>query len=80
MAPRDENPTAGEMISEILDLTTGFGIMVLPLIILAIPALVLLMPLAVLAVPFAILVAPILLIRALRRHDWKINTPGRFEP
>ena len=68
MSPRDETPTAGEMLEEILDLLTGLGILLLPLLLLAIPGLILLLPLALLAIPFVILAAPILLIRALRRR------------
>lgn len=68
MSPRDDAPSAGEMLSEVLDLTTGLGLMVLPLIIFAIPALVLLLPLAVLAVPFALLAVPIVLVRAVTRR------------
>jgi hypothetical protein len=75
MRTRDETPTVGEMLSELLDLVTGFGVIVLPMIILAVPALILLLPLAVLAlplvvlaIPLAILAAPVLAIRSLRRH------------
>ncbi len=68
MSSRDETPTTGEMVAEILDLLTGLGILLLPLSILAIPGLVLLLPLAVLAIPFAILAAPFLLIRVVRSH------------
>lgn len=69
---RDDKPTGGEMLGELLDLITGFGVLVLPLIILAIPCLVLLLPLALLAIPAALLAVivapPYLLVRALRRH------------
>jgi hypothetical protein len=68
MSSRDETPTAGEMLEEILDLLTGLGILLLPISILAIPGLVLLLPLALLAIPFAILAAPFLLIRLVRRR------------
>ena len=68
MPPRDENPTVGEMLSELLDLLTGLGVMLLPVIILAVPCLILLLPLALLAIPPALLAAPYLLYRALRRR------------
>ena len=68
MASHDETPTTGEMFAEVLDLITGLGILLLPLIILAIPCLILLLPLAVPAIPFAILAAPYLAIRSLRRR------------
>lgn len=68
MPPRDENPTVGEMLSELLDLLTGLGVMLLPVMILAVPCLILLLPLALLAIPPALLAVPVLLIRALRRR------------
>ncbi len=68
MSSRDDSPTSGDMFSEVLDLVTGFGILVLPLIIFAIPGLVLLLPLAVLAIPVAIPVALFLLIHSIRRR------------
>jgi hypothetical protein len=75
MRTREETPTAGEMLAELLDLVAGFGVIVLPMIILAVPALILLLPLAVLALPLlvlalpvAMLAVPVLAIRSLRRH------------
>jgi hypothetical protein len=68
MSQRDETPTAGEMLEEILDLIAGLGVMLLPASLLAIPALVLLLPLALPAIPLVLLAAPFLLIRALRRR------------
>jgi hypothetical protein len=69
---RDDKPTSGEMLEEVLDLITGLGVLLLPLLLLAIPGMVLLLPLAVLAIPFlllaAILTPPYLLVRALRRR------------
>ena len=76
MSPRDDTPTAGEMLEEILDLLTGLGILLLPVLLLAIPGLILLLPLALLAIPFAILAAPILLIRALRRRRPSVPRPA----
>jgi hypothetical protein len=77
MSQRDKTPTAGEMSAEILDLVTGLGILVLPMIILAIPALVLLLPLALLAIPFALLAAPYLAIRSVRR---RLSVPRTAAP
>jgi hypothetical protein len=68
MSPRDETPTVGEMLSELLDLLTGLGVMLMPLIILAVPCLGLLLPLALLAIPPALLALPYLLYRAIRRR------------
>jgi hypothetical protein len=56
------------MLSELLDLITGLGVMLLPVVILAVPCLILLLPLALLAIPPALLAAPYLLYRALRRR------------
>ena len=58
MSSQDELPTTGEMLSEVLDLMTGLGVMLLPALILAIPGLILLLPLALLALPLALLAAP----------------------
>jgi hypothetical protein len=67
MSSRDhDTPTNGEMLTEILDLVTGLGILLLPLIIFAIPCLILLLPLALPAIPLAILAAPYLLLRSAR--------------
>ena len=68
MPSRDESPTPGEMLAEVLDLIGGLGILVLPLFPLALPALILLLPLALLALPLAILAAPFALIALVRRH------------
>jgi hypothetical protein len=68
MSSHDENPTVGEMLSEVLDLLTGLGVMLLPALIFAIPGLILLLPLVVLAIPPALLALPFLLYRALRRR------------
>jgi hypothetical protein len=77
MPPRDENPTVGEMLSELLDLLTGLGVLLLPLIILAVPCLILLLPLALLAIPPALLAAPYLLYRALRRRRIRVPRTER---
>src|ERR1044071_7946815 len=71
------NPTFGEMFEEVIDLTTGLGVALLPLLVLAVPSVVLfvLLPallLLALALPFvligALLAAPWLLARWLRRR------------
>jgi hypothetical protein len=69
---------SGEMFAEILDLLTGLGILLLPLIILAVPGLIRLLPLAVLPIPFAILAAPCLLIgfARLRRRSVARTAPS----
>jgi hypothetical protein len=67
MSSRDETPTAGEMLEELLDLVTGLGIMTMPLLVLAIPCLILLLPLAVLALPLALLAVPLVAMRAVWR-------------
>jgi len=63
-----DRPTAGEMLEEVLDLCTGLGILLLPLVILAIPCLVLLLPLAVPLLPLALLVPPVAIARAAMRR------------
>jgi hypothetical protein len=68
MSSQAETPTFGEMFTEVFDLLTGLGVLLLPLIILAVPCLILLLPLALLAIPPALLAIPFLLSRALRRR------------
>lgn len=77
MSPRDDNPTAGEMLGEVLDLLGGLGIVLLPLFPLALPAVVLLLPLMLLALPLALLAAPVLAIVALRRRQLARRTADR---
>jgi hypothetical protein len=67
MSPRDQTPTTREMLGELLDLTTGLGVMLMPALLLAVPGLILLLPLVIPAIPLAILAAPFLLIRSVRR-------------
>jgi hypothetical protein len=78
---QSDGPTAGEMLEEVLDIVTGVGILVLPLIILAVPALVLLLPLLLLALPLAIvpviLLPPYLVVRSLRRLRRARRRPAR---
>jgi Flp pilus assembly protein TadB len=69
---RDE-PTALEMVEQVVDLTVGFFAALMPALLLAMPCIVLVVvPLVILAVPFAILGAivalPYLLIRSVRRR------------
>ena len=54
---RDDRPTGGEMLEEILGLITGLGVMLMPALLLAIPSMVLLLPLAVPAIPLLLLAA-----------------------
>jgi hypothetical protein len=65
-------PSVGEMIEEVLNLVTGLGVMLLPVLILAVPALVLLAPLLLLALPLVLagaVFAPVyLVIRVARRR------------
>ena len=73
-----DRPTFGEMLGEVIDLSSGLAILLLPLYITAIPGIVLLLVLpallllAVAAVPVVVaglvLTPPYLLVRAIRRH------------
>jgi hypothetical protein len=63
-----ETPTLAEMAGELLDLSTGLGILLLPLGIMAIPALILLLPLAVPLLPLALLAPPFAIARAVVRR------------
>ena len=76
MTRQDELPTTGDMLSEILDLITGLGVMLLPALLLAVPGLILLLPLALLALPLALLAAPFVLIHYLRRFMRRPRTPS----
>jgi hypothetical protein len=67
MNDKNESPTLGEMLGETMDLVTGLGVMLMPVLILAIPCLILLLPLAVPLVPLALLAAPVMLVSRLRR-------------
>jgi hypothetical protein len=75
--PRADRPGAGQMLAEVIDLSAGVGVMLLPLLPLAIPGVLLVVvPVvllaAVAAVPAviatAILVPPFLLARLVRRR------------
>ena len=72
-----DGPTVGEMLEEVIDLVTGFGVVLLPAFLIAVPGVILfvLLPAILLlvaaAIPVvvaaAVLVPPYLLVRALRR-------------
>ena len=65
-----EGPTVGEMVEEVVNIVTGLGIALLPVLVFAVPGLVLLLPLLLLALPLAIAAAPLaaayLLVRSIR--------------
>jgi hypothetical protein len=65
--PDLEAPTTSEMIEEVVDLSVGLGVMLLPALILAVPCAVLLIPLALPVIPLALLASPYLLYRGVRR-------------
>ena len=70
----NDRPTQYGPLTEVVDLTVGVGILLLPLTVIALPGVILLLivPLALLAAPVALLgalaVPPYLLVRALRRR------------
>jgi Flp pilus assembly protein TadB len=74
----DDRPTLGEMLGQVVDLSAGLGILLLPLLATALPGVILMLVLpAVLlvgaaAVPVAIagalLAPPYLLVRSIRRR------------
>jgi hypothetical protein len=76
--PQPPHPTFGEMLEEVIDLTVGLGVALLPLLVLSVPAIVLFVVLPAilllaLAVPVAltgavIAVPPYLVARRLRRR------------
>jgi hypothetical protein len=67
-------PTLTDLLGEVVNLTVGLGLLLLPLLVISLPGVILLLilPLALLAVPVALLgalaVPPYLLVRALRRR------------
>ena len=71
----DQNPAARRTLDELLELTTGLGILLLPLSAMAVPGLLLfvVLPAALLAIPLVILAAlvlpPVLLVRRLLRKS-----------
>ena len=74
----DETPTPGEILSEVVDQTTGLTVMLLPLMTIALPGVILLLiaPLVLLALAAAIplalggalLAPPWLIVRSVRRR------------
>jgi len=85
--PQPRHPTFGEMLAELIDLSAGLGVALLPLLVLAVPAIVLfvMLPailLLALAAPLAAIGAviatpPYLLARRLRRRRRRTLAPGR---
>lgn len=77
-ATQADRPTVGAMLAEVLDVSAGLGIVLLPLLVTALPGVVLLLLLpavllvAAVAIPVAaaaaILAPPYLLVRSLRRR------------
>ena len=71
----DQNPADRRTLDELLELTTGLGILLLPLSAMAVPGLLLfvVLPAALLAIPLVILAAlvlpPVLLVRRLLRKS-----------
>jgi Flp pilus assembly protein TadB len=68
-----DDPTPLEMVEQVVDLTAGFFVALMPALLLAMPCILLVVvPLVVLAVPFAIVGAivalPFLLLRSVRRR------------
>ena len=78
MQRADDVPTPGQIIGEVLDLSAGLTVMLLPLVTIALPGVILLLvvPVALLALAGAIPVAlvgallapPYLMVRAIRRR------------
>jgi hypothetical protein len=72
--PTDPRPTLGELLWEVIDLTGGLTIILLPLFLLGLPGFVLFilapaaLVLAPLALAGAVVAPPYLLIRAIRRR------------
>jgi hypothetical protein len=75
------SPTFGEMLEELMDLSAGFGVALLPVLLLAVPGIILFVVLpALLLLPLALIAAalagpPYLLARWLRRRRGRTPTP-----
>jgi Flp pilus assembly protein TadB len=75
------SPTFGEMLEELMDLTAGLGVALLPVLLLSVPGIILFVVLpALLLLPFALIGAliglpPYLLARWLRRRRRRTPTP-----
>jgi Flp pilus assembly protein TadB len=76
-APQPSSPTFGEMFEQLMDLTAGIGVALLPALLLAVPGIILFVVLpailllalaAPLAIVGALIAAPFLLARRLRRR------------
>jgi len=82
--PEPSQSTFGEMLEELIDLSTGFGVAMMPVLLLAMPGIVLCVVLpailllalaAPLAVIGAVIAGPFLLARRLRRRPRRTDTP-----
>jgi Flp pilus assembly protein TadB len=83
--PQPSDPTFGEMLLEVFDLSAGFAVALLPALLLALPGLILFfiapaVLLLVLAAPLAVIAAllagpPYLVVRWLRRRRRRTPTP-----
>jgi Flp pilus assembly protein TadB len=84
--PQPTRPTLGEMLEELIDLTAGVGVTLLPLLLLAVPAIILFVVLPALlllalAAPLAVIGAmiaapPYLVARWLRRRRRRTAKPA----
>jgi len=86
MKPTSEpsQSTVGEMLEEVIDLSTGFGVAMMPVLLLAmpgivicvvLPAILLLALAAPLAVIGAVIAGPFLLVRRLRGRPRRTDSP-----
>ena len=85
-APQTQDSTFGEMLEELIDLSTGFGVAMLPVLLLAVPVIVLVVVppailLLALALPLAVIGAvlagpPYLVARWLRRRKRRTAKPS----
>jgi hypothetical protein len=83
--PQPTRPTLGEMLEELIDLSVGFGVALLPVLLLAVPGIILFVVLPAilllaLAAPLAVIgaviaVPPYLLARWLRRRRHRTAKP-----
>ena len=88
--PQPQHPTFGEMLEEVIDLTVGLGVALLPLLVLSVPAIVLFVVLPAilllaLAAPLALIgaviaVPPYLVARRLRRRRRRTANPRPAMP
>jgi Flp pilus assembly protein TadB len=83
--PQPTRPTLGEMLEELIDLSTGLGVVLLPLLVLAVPGIILFVVLPAIlllavAAPLAVVgaviaVPPYLVARWLRRRRRRTANP-----